>query len=442
MFVKLNKTISVFAFAIAAATWTACGFAADVVPPMIDAELPAPSLTVTPATAMTGTARSIAASAVQGADGYVFVGGTSPGHYSIAYPLAQNSFSASVTEPSTLYLAVVATKNGAWSNYSNEVAVTTTAPPNATQSDADAVFNWAEQSYSAYFSPPGAPTQAIPNGFKRTYSKSASSLEVVGRHVIYNGELSGNKALDLGDFSSLPINGSPNSPSQCASPASYQILPPVNLENAQPTIWPHGVHGINGHPEGHPGMDFFFDKEQQVTSPIDGTVKSYDPSEAGDCVLIDTADSCIEIAMCFVRNPGLEVGTAVTKGQVVGKTAATTSGYMIHFGTRYNLRATETAEICPADLMDPEFVRCKLGKVAGQTDPTDCSLVPLRTGGTLLHGAKYPETVAHTIKIGCADGTSITVAAPSEPNICNSRAATDLKNKIQACLQYRDERMW
>lgn len=425
---------------------------AAVAPPRTDASIAAPSLSITPQSAASGTTRNVVATAVPGADGYVFLVGASPGSYADAYPLDVNSFSTNiaVTQTSTIYVAVAATMNGAWSPYSNEVAVTTTAATatnDVSQTDADTVFAWAEKAYGPYFSPASPTTQAVAGGFKRSYSGSGSSLAVINHRLVYSGALSQNKDLDAGDFTdwlnqAKAGTGSTGSGgNKCTTPADYRFSLPFNLDTAKQATWAHGAHGP-GHPEGHPGIDFYFDSEQTVTSPIDGVVESYGSAEAGDCVIINSPDFCVQIVPCFKRDAGIEVGTKLTKGQVIGKTAAAPGAkeYMLHFGTRFGSPPVET---CPAEYQDPEFVRCQLGQVAGQTDPTDCQAVPLRSGGTLMHNVTAANVAAHDMTLSCVDGTTYTLHVPIEPKLCNDRLAdTVAKKKMQDCLQFPDHRMW
>lgn len=111
--------------------------------------------------------------------------------------------------PSTIY-AFTVTACDAAGNCSAQSSSTsaTTAQSTSTSSTAksDCLFNWAESSYAALFSPKGALSLTFGPYYLRFYSATNAYLAVSGSSFIYLGPLSGSQLLDLGPVSTWYAN--------------------------------------------------------------------------------------------------------------------------------------------------------------------------------------------------------------------------------------------
>jgi hypothetical protein len=199
-----------------------------------------------------------------------------------------------------------------------------------------------------------------------------------------------------------------------------------------------GVHGsANNHPEGHPGLDFFFDTAMPVKAPFAGVVEDVFSSGHGDAMCLDIrhADGCNTAIYCGLDvASGIAQGVAVNDGDVVGTAHLYESDQGETSTMHIGFRATTADEfpLCTAEWLNTEEVRCVIGTTAGQTDPTDCSTVPLRAGGTLMRNSEGFPAGSRTVT--CADGTSMSYEAPQEDGICNGPLDPALKAQIFDCV--------
>lgn len=240
-------------------------------------------------------------------------------------------------------------------------------------------------------------------------------------------------------------NGEPN----CAQIAQSKLLLPVDPETAS-WIGGHGNHhsgDINsGHPEGHPGIDFTFDSQVDVIAPVSGIItqmtdiseiEEKQPPGTAFCSEITTDAGCQKIHLCHVRplsgkTASAMLGSAVEAGETVFKTSSFSNSTLqfIHFGVEWNKIGH-----CPADVLDSEVVRCKLGLGKNLPEPANCNTVPLRSGGTLYKNSQDSGFVAHNIDVTCADGSKKTFQIPAEPKLCSDHLESELAAQIGNCLQ-------
>lgn len=212
---------------------------------------------------------------------------------------------------------------------------------------------------------------------------------------------------------------------------------PVDLAQyeAKGTVWPHGSHGA-AHPEGHPGLDFNLSSaaaDLPVYSPIGGEIVATTPEESNpgsSCLILDSA--CIQVNICHIRmEPGLKEGSRVKRGQLLGRVVPVPGGgaYSLHFGTY--IRSGDQ-QVCPADFLDPDSVRCRIGEGRGDSAPAGCGT---RSGlETLMGRSTYPESEPRQLTLACADGTRKTFDLPAENRLCNPRLPEAMRKAIEACM--------
>ena len=220
----------------------------------------------------------------------------------------------------------------------------------------------------------------------------------------------------------------------CADDADLAL--PVDLADfAGGSLWPHGVHG-GGHPEGHPGLDFMaadgFPGDIPVFASFSATLMEVQADSANpgsSCIVLDSA--CMQINIChLVLAAGLKAGSAVTRGQRLGSVGVTAGRKTLHFGL-YTGR--DALPACPADYLEPDTVRCRLGLEKGSHAPDGCG--PASGQETLIDRSNYEEAAAHAFTLTCADGTRKTFAIPGETRLCNPHLSDAQRREMDACLQ-------
>jgi hypothetical protein len=223
----------------------------------------------------------------------------------------------------------------------------------------------------------------------------------------------------------------------CADGARLDF--PVDLDRfaVKGRVWPFGLHGGN-HPEGHPGIDLILDSadalgEIAVKASFSAEIISITPETdfpGSSCIVLDSA--CVEVNLCHVKlDPLLKEGGSVKRGQKLG-TLGLIPGegrYSLHFGA-YSGPDAEVA--CPADFLDPDTVRCRLGLSAGGKAPEDCGYAPGTV--TLMGRSEYDERFSRELSVTCADGAKQAFAFSEETSLCNARLSKAERARMEACL--------
>lgn len=223
----------------------------------------------------------------------------------------------------------------------------------------------------------------------------------------------------------------------CADTARLDFPVDLSAFAANGSVWPFGTHGGNS-PEGHPGIDLFLDSadaegEVTVKASFTAEILSIIPETGfpgSSCIVMDSA--CVEVNLCHVRlDPGLKKGMIVKRGERLGVLglAAGEDRYSLHFGA-YSGRNADV--VCPADFLDPDSVRCRLGLDAGGKAPADCGYAP--GAATLMGRSQYDERFSREMTVECADGTSQTFALEGENALCNARLAPADRSRMLTCL--------
>jgi hypothetical protein len=223
----------------------------------------------------------------------------------------------------------------------------------------------------------------------------------------------------------------------CADRASLDFPVDLSVYAVKGSLAPFGTHG-GPSPEGHPGIDFLLDSADArggiaVKASFSATIVSITPETdfpGSSCIVLDSA--CIEVNLCHVRlDPSLKVGGPVKRGQRLGMVglAAGESRYSLHFGT-YQGRDADLA--CPADFLDPDSVRCRLGLDAGGKAPAECGYAPGTV--TLMGRSEYAERFSREMSLKCADGSIQTFALEGENALCNARFSPADRSRMLTCL--------
>jgi hypothetical protein len=223
----------------------------------------------------------------------------------------------------------------------------------------------------------------------------------------------------------------------CADAARLDF--PVDLAAfaANGSVWPFGTHGGNS-PEGHPGLDLFLDTadavgEIPVKASFSAGIVSITPESGfpgSSCIVLDSA--CVEVNLCHVRlDPKLKEGMSVKRGQRLGVVgmAQGEERYSLHFGA-YSGRNADV--VCPADFLDPDSVRCRLGLDAGGKAPAECGYAPGTV--TLMGRSQYEERISREMLVKCADGSSQAFVVDGENALCNARLSPADRSRMLACL--------
>jgi hypothetical protein len=221
----------------------------------------------------------------------------------------------------------------------------------------------------------------------------------------------------------------------CADAARLDL--PIRLADfaSEGMIWPHGVHGA-AHPEGHPGLDFNLPSDSAdlaVFAPISGEIVAATGEEnnpGSSCLILDSA--CIQVNLCHVMlDPGIREGSRILRGQRLGTVAPVPEGgaYSLHFGAY--VRSGEQ-QVCPADFLDPDTVRCVLGADLGGKAPQDCG--PRSGAATFMTRSSYPESAARELTLSCADGSKRRFVLPAETSLCNGRLPVEMRSEIESCM--------
>lgn len=161
--------------------------------------------------------------------------------------------------------------------------------------------------------------------------------------------------------------------SSCGPARIYPVLDsPVHLDELDgDLLWPYGVHG-GGHPEGHPGFDFYSSVQRDVYAPADGRVTlMIDNSIGGRNVYLNSNGLMIKFDHLTPRD-GLTAGTNLKRGEAFGKLTLISGRYMIHFGVTNGV-----SDFCPARVLSAETL-ARLGMSASEP-------------GTIMSGATYSE---------------------------------------------------
>ncbi|HKP96825.1 MAG TPA: hypothetical protein VJ385_13790 [Fibrobacteria bacterium] len=223
----------------------------------------------------------------------------------------------------------------------------------------------------------------------------------------------------------------------CADAARLDF--PVDLADfaVHGSLRPFGAHG-GTHPEGHPGIDFLLDGadtrgEIAVKASFSAEIVSITPETdfpGSSCIVLDSA--CVEVNLCHVRlDPSLKEGGSVARGRKLGTVGliAEEGRYALHFGA-YSGRDADL--VCPADFLDPDSVRCRLGSAAGGKAPADCGYAPGTV--TLMGRSEYAERFRRALSVQCADGSTQSFALPEENALCNPRLPPTDRARMEACL--------
>jgi hypothetical protein len=227
----------------------------------------------------------------------------------------------------------------------------------------------------------------------------------------------------------------------CADAARLDL--PVDLAGFgdKGGLLPFGVHG-GAHPEGHPGIDFLSDSadargDMAVRAPFSADIVSITPETGypgSSCLVLDSA--CVEVNLCHVRlDPAqasaLKAGGSVARGQRLGTVgqAEGDTRYSLHFGT---YSGSDAEPVCPADFLDADTVRCRLGSEAGGAAPADCGYAPGTV--TWMGRSEYAERSPRLLSIPCADGGTQSFALPAENALCNSRLDAADRARLETCL--------
>lgn len=223
----------------------------------------------------------------------------------------------------------------------------------------------------------------------------------------------------------------------CADTARLDF--PVDLAAfaGKGSLWPFGVHG-GAHPEGHPGIDFLLDSADArgdiaVKASFSAEIISITPETdypGSSCIVMDSA--CVEVNLCHVRlDPDLKEGGKVARGRRLGTVGLIESEgrYALHFGAYSGVDANLA---CPADFLDPDSVRCRLGLAAGGKAPADCGYAPGTV--TLMGRSDYGERSPRTLSVTCADGATEAFELPEENALCNQRLSPADRARMETCL--------
>jgi hypothetical protein len=223
----------------------------------------------------------------------------------------------------------------------------------------------------------------------------------------------------------------------CADTARLEFPVDISTFAENGSLWPFGAHGGNS-PEGQPGIDLFLDTagaggEIPVIASFSAGIVSITPESGypgSSCIVLDSA--CVEVNLCHVRlDPKLKAGMGVKRGQrlgVVGQ-AQGDERYSLHFGA-YGGRNADA--VCPADFLDPDSVRCRLGLVAGAEAPADCGYAPGTL--TLMGRSRYAERSAREMSVKCADGSNQAFSMDGENALCNARLSSADRARMLDCL--------
>ncbi len=223
----------------------------------------------------------------------------------------------------------------------------------------------------------------------------------------------------------------------CADTARLDL--PIDLADfaGKGSLWPFGVHG-GAHPEGHPGIDFLLDSADArgdiaVKASLAAEIISITPETeypGSSCIVMDSA--CVEVNLCHVRlDPALRVGGSVARGQRLGTVglAQSEGRYSLHFGA---YSGPDAGPACPADFLDPDTVRCRLGTSEGGKAPADCGYAPGTV--TLMGWSEYAEGFSRELTVQCADGSTQTFSLPAENALCNERFSPADRARMESCL--------
>ncbi|GEM_PF-2606719 len=223
----------------------------------------------------------------------------------------------------------------------------------------------------------------------------------------------------------------------CADTAHLDFPIDLSVYAAKGSLWPFGVHG-GTNPEGHPGIDFFLDSgdvrgDIDVKASFSAGIVSITPETefpGSSCIVMDSA--CVEVNLCHVHlDPALKEGGSVKRGRKLGTVGMTAKDgrYALHFGT-YSGRDANLA--CPADFLDQDSIRCRLGLDAGGKAPADCGYAPGTV--TLMGRSDYAETQSRDLSVKCADGSTETFARDAENALCNPRFSPADRARMLTCL--------
>jgi hypothetical protein len=194
------------------------------------------------------------------------------------------------------------------------------------------------------------------------------------------------------------------------------------------TIWPFGVHGTDGHKEGHPGIDFISSEITDVFAVADGEISKIE--EGNSTEYVSGSKSVYVEADCgitydyqpVVLDSSLKVGSRVSKGQKIGTTSEMVPPYgpgrfSFHFDTRETEQDPDVKweSFCPGLFMSETDVATLQGMVDSST---------------------YNEKFARTPTITCSDGSSKTFNFAAQTKICNPHLDQSTASQLESCLNY------
>lgn len=192
-------------------------------------------------------------------------------------------------------------------------------------------------------------------------------------------------------------------------------------------IWPFGVHGSFGHPEGHAGIDFISTETAPVRAPSAGRIDKIEPGSVGEygegplSIYVRADCGIVWDFQPLVLDPALKVGDRVEEGQVLGTLAELVppfgpGRFSVHYDTRRSslLGGSEYESFCPAQFSSSAAVE---------------TLEALAESGTWDEKVARPDHV-----VDCADGTTERFDYPAEDQVCNPHLDETTKTRLESCL--------
>lgn len=205
------------------------------------------------------------------------------------------------------------------------------------------------------------------------------------------------------------------------------VIPPVNLTDVinqnendpifEMKLWPFGVHGSHGHPEGHPGVDIVSSSPNEIVASGDGVIVGMDQTDniKGNTLVSIKLDCGLQIWLSeVIPIQGLNIGSKVKQGDKIGDMGVIggVNRYFVHFGIMaFSPSKDYPANVCPKMVLEKK-------------DLDDLEV--------LLSLSTYDEQKPHEAELKCLDGTLQKFSFLGENDLCQPRLsepeATDLGN--------------
>lgn len=172
-----------------------------------------------------------------------------------------------------------------------------------------------------------------------------------GMHLYFLGQEAGRWVI-LGNGESAPFG--------MELPITY-----ATYDSTNGGVWPFGVHA-GGHPEGHPGLDFFYTAGSKVLAAADGEVIAILPNESHRPSVLDSVMQEVRMGVRLIydevenKEAWVVVGAVLTPGDVLGDPLDKGTVQSCHFGVRSGGQHIPPADYWSAtaqptwDLMWPE----------------------------------------------------------------------------------------